>query len=298
MMSTQISMFLTLVLITFGVSILIYQLWSSAKRKRSLKDFALSTHHVEQGNDSDTDSMHQAFAQLTASFTSDQGDIKKKLEDAGFDNLTYARYYMHFKYGFAFIGLGATYFICRAVQADILIMMASMLTWFIACIIVPDSYLTSRRKKRQERISKQLPYLLDLMAICVQTGMTLESSIKYLSIELRSFDRELAKVLKQVDDRAQIHGLENALNELYRKLPTSEIRSFVMTLKQTLQYGSSIYAVLTTLASDIRDVNMLTAEEKIGKLAAKMSVPLVVLIMMPIVVVILAPAIMRAMHGL
>ncbi|MFV8439833.1 type II secretion system F family protein [Vibrio owensii] len=298
MMSTQTSIFLTLVLITFGVSILIYQLWSSAKRKRSLKGFALSTHHVEQGNDSDTDSMHQAFAQLTASFTSDQGDIKKKLEDAGFDNLTYARYYMHFKYGFAFIGLGATYFICRAVHADILIMMASMLTWFIACIIVPDSYLTSRRKKRQERISKQLPYLLDLMAICVQTGMTLESSIKYLSIELRSFDRELAKVLKQVDDRAQIHGLENALNELYRKLPTSEIRSFVMTLKQSLQYGSSIYAVLTTLASDIRDVNMLTAEEKIGKLAAKMSVPLVVLIMMPIVVVILAPAIMRAMHGL
>ncbi|MEH0698067.1 type II secretion system F family protein [Vibrio owensii] len=297
-MSTQLSIFLTLVLIAFGVSILIYQLWSSAKRKRSLKDFALSTHHAEQGNDSDTDSMHQAFAQLTASFTSDQGDIKKKLEDAGFDNLTYARYYMHFKYGFAFIGLGATYFICRAVQADILIMMASMLTWFIACIIVPDSYLTSRRKKRQERISKQLPYLLDLMAICVQTGMTLESSIKYLSIELRSFDRELAKVLKQVDDRAQIHGLENALNELYRKLPTSEIRSFVMTLKQSLQYGSSIYAVLTTLASDIRDVNMLTAEEKIGKLAAKMSVPLVVLIMMPIVVVILAPAIMRAMHGL
>ncbi|TDE26287.1 type II secretion system F family protein [Vibrio owensii] len=297
-MSTQLSIFLTLVLIAFGVSILIYQLWSSAKRKRSLKDFALFTHHAEQGNDSDTDSMHQAFAQLTASFTSDQGDIKKKLEDAGFDNLTYARYYMHFKYGFAFIGLGATYFICRAVQADILIMMASMLTWFIACIIVPDSYLTSRRKKRQERISKQLPYLLDLMAICVQTGMTLESSIKYLSIELRSFDRELAKVLKQVDDRAQIHGLENALNELYRKLPTSEIRSFVMTLKQSLQYGSSIYAVLTTLASDIRDVNMLTAEEKIGKLAAKMSVPLVVLIMMPIVVVILAPAIMRAMHGL
>ncbi len=71
------------------------------------------------------------------------------------------------------------------------------------------------------------------------------------------------------------------------------MRSFVMTLKQSLRYGSSIYGILTTLAADIRMVNMLQAEEKIGKLAAKMSVPLILFIMLPIVFVIVAPGIMR-----
>jgi tight adherence protein C len=133
------------------------------------------------------------------------------------------------------------------------------------------------------------------MAICVQTGMTLEATIKYLAIELKSFDKDLAKLLAKVSDRANIVGLEKSLDELYLKLPTPEIRSFVMTLKQSLQYGSSIYTVLTTLAADIRDINMLTAEERIGKLAAKMSLPLILFIMFPIVIIILAPAAMRFM---
>jgi tight adherence protein C len=70
-----------------------------------------------------------------------------------------------------------------------------------------------------------------------------------------------------------------------------------MTLKQSLQYGSSIYGVLTTLAGDIRDVQMLTLEEKIGKLAAKMSVPLILFIMIPIVILIAAPGILRMMSN-
>ncbi|NOI26317.1 hypothetical protein F0243_24565 [Vibrio mediterranei] len=61
--------------------------------------------------------------------------------------------------------------------------------------------------------------------------------------------------------------------------------------------GSSIYDILIDLAEDIRATSNLELEEKIGKLSAKMSIPLILLIMMPIVILIIAPGLMRLMYG-
>lgn len=76
-------------------------------------------------------------------------------------------------------------------------------------------------------------------------------------------------------------------------VPSSEAQSFVMTLVQSLQFGSSVGQVLGTLATDIRQINMMELEEKIGKLGAKMSIPMIVFIMVPIIILIIAPGIMR-----
>lgn len=103
--------------------------------------------------------------------------------------------------------------------------------------------------------------------------------------------------MERIDERSRIVSMDKALDEAYLHIPTSEMRSFVMTLKQSLRYGSSIYTTLTTLSSDIRQVTMLTVEERIGKLAAKMSIPLILFIMMPIVILIAVPGVMRMMSG-
>ncbi len=77
------------------------------------------------------------------------------------------------------------------------------------------------------------------------------------------------------------------------KVPTPEIRSFALTLIQNLQYGTSIATVLSDLSEDMRKSQVLSIEEKIGKLAAQMSVPLILFIMFPIVILILAPGMMQ-----
>ncbi|MDW2052056.1 type II secretion system F family protein, partial [Vibrio sp. 977] len=100
-------------------------------------------------------------------------------------------------------------------------------------------------------------------------------------------------VVKKTSERAKIVGLDRALTEFYDLVPTTEAQSFVMTLTQSLKYGSSVGAVLASLASDIREINMLELEEKIGKMGAKMSIPMIAFIMIPIVVLIAAPGIMR-----
>lgn len=145
----------------------------------------------------------------------------------------------------------------------------------MGCILFDRTRCVSQfqNESAKREIVESTPYLLDLLAVCVQTGMTIEAAMTYLSKEMSGFDKDLAQLLKNTNDRSRIVGLDKALDELYDRVPTNEMRSFTMTLKQSLHYGTSIYGVLTTLAVDIRDVTMLSMEEKIGKLAAKMSVP-------------------------
>lgn len=131
------------------------------------------------------------------------------------------------------------------------------------------------------------------MAVCVQTGMTIEAALVYLAREMYAFDKDLSYQLVRVNERARIVGLAQALDELYLRVYSNEMRSFVITINQSLQFGTSIYNVLITLSNDIREMQLLRIEEKIGKLSAKMSVPLILFIMIPIVILVAAPGVMR-----
>ncbi|MCV5245091.1 hypothetical protein OFC58_31320, partial [Escherichia coli] len=71
-------------------------------------------------------------------------------------------------------------------------------------------------------VSSRLPFLLDLMNVCVHTGMTLEASLDYLSNELKTVDENLAYVVKKTSERAKIVGLDRALTEFYDLVPTTE----------------------------------------------------------------------------
>ncbi|MFK0570899.1 type II secretion system F family protein [Endozoicomonas sp.] len=174
---------------------------------------------------------------------------------------------------------------------------AAAFAGMVVVILLPDMWLHHRQKKRIRKVSAELPYVCDLMAVCVQTGMTIEASVSYLGDELKSFDKDLAFVMKRVDSVSRIAGMQRALDELVEQFPTNQVRSFSYTLSQSLQYGSSIFDVLTRLSANLREVEMLELEEKVGKLSAKMSVPLILFIMFPIVILITAPGIMRMMSN-
>ena len=167
----------------------------------------------------------------------------------------------------------------------------------VMTLILPDAILAMRKKMLVNKTSRQLPYMLDMMSVCVQTGMTVEAALAYLAEELKAFDKDLCFHIKKTADTSRVTGLEKALLELSERIPTPEVRSFSLTLIQNIQYGTSIANVLADLAEDMRQMQVLTMEESIGKLAAKMSVPLILFIMFPIVVLILAPGFMQLSIG-
>ncbi len=207
----------------------------------------------------------------------------------GYYNTEWAKFYFPAKLAVLVVVTGLVLLSDMTANNQLIIIIFTL----IAVIVLPDTLLQMRRKMLIFKTSSQLPYLLDMMSVCVQTGMTIEAALVYLGKELAEFDSDLCYQIKRTSDSAKIHGLEKALNDLSDRIPTPPIRSFVLTIIQNLQYGTSVAQVLSDLAEDMRKVQILTVEEKVGKLSAKMSVPLILFIMFPIVILILAPGIMQ-----
>lgn len=216
-------------------------------------------------------------------------ELEQKLIEAGYYNTEWAKFYFPAKLAVLVVVTGLVLLSDMTANNQLIIIIFTL----IAVIVLPDTLLQMRRKTLIFKTSSQLPYLLDMMSVCVQTGMTIEAALVYLGKELAEFDSDLCYQIKRTSDSAKIHGLEKALNDLSDRIPTPPIRSFVLTIIQNLQYGTSVAQVLSDLAEDMRKVQILTVEEKVGKLSAKMSVPLILFIMFPIVILILAPGIMQ-----
>lgn len=216
-------------------------------------------------------------------------ELEQKFIEAGYYNTEWAKFYLPAKVLVLALISGLVLLGDMTSTNKLLVVIVSL----IVVIVVPDTLLQMRRKILISKTSAQLPYLLDMMSVCVQTGMTIEAALAYLGKELAEFDSDLCYQIKRTSDSAKIHGVEKALNDLTERIPTPAIRSFVLTIIQNLQYGTSVAQTLSDLAEDMRKVQILTVEEKVGKLSAKMSVPLILFIMFPIVILILAPSIMQ-----
>lgn len=284
----NITLLLSSVFLLLGSSILLVYVLKSKSKQQLVKHLQ----QTKEKNSQNTKEKEMFNAIIPSTLVLSDKDIEEKLFSAGYYSFKYAHLYMPLKYLLLIIGcllIGGLYYD----SSSNLTLIALLAIWVVAVLILPDAILTSRVNAYRLHINRQLPYMIDLLAVCVQTGMTIESSLVYLAREINEFNPKFGILLRRLNDRAQVVSIEQALDELYEHIPTSEMRSFVMTLKQSLQYGSSIYDNLTQLSADIRQVTMLTIEEKIGKLAAKMSVPLILFIMFPIVILITAPGIMR-----
>ncbi|CAM3035837.1 type II secretion system F family protein [Vibrio rarus] len=281
-----------IVIIILAVVFLIGDLlYLSIKRKKVLEQVNLRKANSNQENQQWLESLSGVLNKV---FSGDENEISAKFIAAGFYNgAKFASYFMPIKYGFLILGSFIIYLLGTEGDWSSTSYIVYGSLWLVFTLIFPDSFLASRAKNLKHKISSNLPYLLDLMAVCVQTGMTIEAAMQYLSQEMKGFDNDISYLLDKTNDRARIVGMEQSLDELAIRVPSNEIQSFVMTLKQSMHHGTSIYQVLSTLSSDMREVQILELEEKVGKLSSKMSIPLILFIMVPIVILIAAPGVMR-----
>ncbi len=165
----------------------------------------------------------------------------------------------------------------------------------LAVILIPGILTNSILASKIKRIMTDLSGFIDLVAVNVQTGITIEAALKQVAMDFKKLNPDLTYVLLRIIRKAEITGLAAALQDLAISLPTKEIRMFCTVMQQSLNFGSSIYPQLTQLSADIREMQLLVMEEKLGTLSAKMSIPLILFIMFPIIILILAPGAMRVL---
>ncbi|HEX7277103.1 MAG TPA: type II secretion system F family protein [Acidimicrobiales bacterium] len=155
--------------------------------------------------------------------------------------------------------------------------------------MLPAARLKRRIRTRTDAIFKDLPDIIDMLAVAVEAGCGFDAA---LSIVCQHFRSPMADEL-----RLALHGMElgmprrEVLQELKHRTDLDVVRTFVLALIQADALGIPVGRVLTSQATEIRSRRRAWAREKAGKLPVKIMFPLVLFIFPPIMAIVVGPAI-------
>lgn len=155
----------------------------------------------------------------------------------------------------------------------------------------PNIVVANAVPKRQASIRRAWPDALDLLLICVESGVSMELGMRRVADEVASQSQPLAEEL--VLTTAELSFLPDrrvALENLGQRTGLEEVKSVVQALIQADRYGTPIGQALRVLAQESRDQRMTAAEKKAAALPPKLTVPMILFFLPVLVAVILGPA--------
>jgi tight adherence protein C len=162
--------------------------------------------------------------------------------------------------------------------------------------LLPDMWLTSRVRARQNRLRMGLPDGLDLLVICVEVGLGLDQALLRVAQEMRVAHPELSEELQLVNMEMRVGKSRiEALRSLARRTGLEDIKALVAMLVQTERFGTSVAQSLRVHSDDLRTRRRQRAEEMSAKTTVKMVPALVLFIFPALLVVILGPAVLTLM---
>lgn len=163
----------------------------------------------------------------------------------------------------------------------------------VGMLLLTATIKRSLRIKKMNSVKYDIPDMIILFRMYISSGITVECSLMNLAKDLMPYNLVLGLMLQRVVDRANIMGFQKALEQLKNEAPIVEIDYFCNTLLQGYKYGTSLGDSLTILSEDMREMQLSDLEEKISKLASKMTLPMMLLILAPLVVVIVTPGVIK-----
>jgi tight adherence protein C len=156
---------------------------------------------------------------------------------------------------------------------------------------LPDIFITNTKQKRTDAIRKGLPDALDLLVVCAEAGLTLDSALNRVA-------KELGRAYPELSDEFSLTAIElgflperrQALLNLSERVDLPALRGVVTTLVQSERYGTPLATSLRVLSAEFRNERLMLAEEKAARLPATLTVPLILFILPTLFVVLLGPA--------
>ena len=157
---------------------------------------------------------------------------------------------------------------------------------------LPQIGLKNMINRRQVSIKRAWSDALDLLLICVESGMALEPSMSRVAREIGKQSVPLAEELTlTVAELSYLQDRRKALDNLSKRVGLETVKSVVTSLIQSERYGTPIGTALRVLAQENRDTRMSEAEKKAAALPPKLTVPMILFFLPVIFVVILGPSI-------
>ena len=169
----------------------------------------------------------------------------------------------------------------------------------LAGLYIPAVFLAAKADRRQQEIINGFPDALDLMLVCVEAGLGMDSAFARVGMEMTNSHPRLAEQFGAVvlELRAG-RSHDDALRRMADRAGAEEIRAFATLLIQSSKLGSSIAQTLRVYAAEMRERRRMRAEEKAHRLPVLLSVPLVGCMLPVMIGVLMLPAAIRVIRTL
>lgn len=162
---------------------------------------------------------------------------------------------------------------------------------------LPQLFLKNLIGRRQLSVRRAFPDALDLLLICVESGMSIEVAFRRVSQEIGTQSIALAEELTLTTaELSYLPDRRQAYDNLASRTNLDGVKAVCTALVQAERYGTPLAQALRVLAQEIRDMRMGEAEKKAAALPPKLTVPMILFFLPVLFVVILGPAFIRVME--
>jgi tight adherence protein C len=161
-------------------------------------------------------------------------------------------------------------------------------------MLSPNLFLKNKIQRRQLSIKRAFPDALDLLLICIESGMSVEASFQKVSEEIGSQSVPLAEELTLTTaELSYLPDRRQAYDNLAQRTGLEGVKSVCLALQQAERYGTALGATMRVLSQENRDMRMSEAEKRAAALPPKLTVPMILFFLPVLFIVILGPAAIR-----
>lgn len=302
-----------IVLLTFaGVSSLVYALsryyngYIIKRRLTEVTDQRRNRRMVSIDTESRSDQRASGLVQSLSKLSLPEdgwqdSDLRLRFVRAGFTDRSIMQIYFAAKTSLAFglpVVVAATLYLTSPGIPPLEVLMYALISLAIGYFI-PDLYLRFCTTRRADEIQKTLPDLMDLLVVCVEAGLGLESALTRVSRDIGRNSPALGQelFLTTLEMRAG-SGRITALRNMALRVNLEDLDGLISMLVQSDKFGTSLADALRIHADNTRIRRTQRAEEYAAKIPVKILFPLILFIFPSLMIILGGPAIIRLIQAL
>jgi tight adherence protein C len=227
---------------------------------------------------------------------------KEKLATAGYRGPTPVMVFMFFRFVMPFIvfvlALIYVFLIAHFTYSTItkvgIAIAAALVGYYL-----PDVFVSNAISRRRQSIMRAFPDALDLLLICVESGMSIEPAFTRVAAEIGQQSPELAEELALTTaELSYLPERRLAFENLALRCGHNGVKAVATALNQAEKYGTPLGQALRVAAQENREMRMSEAEKKAASLPAKLTVPMIIFFLPCLFAVIMGPALMKISHSM
>lgn len=225
--------------------------------------------------------------------------LERRFAQAGINSPDAPAYYLLFERVGSLVLVVIAALLAAGADSDNKLLMYTAALFLAAIgLFGPKLYLDNKILKRKQILQRAFPDTLDLLLICVESGLALDAALTRVCNELgRAYPEMTAELNRTRLELALINDRVRALMNLGDRTDMVAFRSLIAALIQSERFGTSLTDTLRVLSEEFRLVRLSLAEAKAARLPVLMTVPLILLLMPAFFLIVLGPAIVNIMNS-